>query len=292
MEGLTFAVIYARGGSKRLPHKNTRPFCGISIVGWAIIQATCSHLIDGVFVNTDDDEIEEIAKSFGANIIRRPDWPEPEKVSSNRPILNSIQELRKLFGDNFKRIIPIQVTQPLNKPEDFDNGIRYFDEYGCDVMGPMINSRETVILKKTSLYRARSILFDKKYNYLTQGPNWIVTRPNWFAAYCENLKSDFDEEVDKFEEWPIIERNFFPVECWQFPDVDTEVEFELGELLMNHYILKGRGPSVYYEYAVGKEKEMITVPRIDCRISDEDKAEIESETNRLLREYGGNLNQL
>jgi len=68
---MTIAVIIARGGSKRLPRKNLRPFCGHPLVSWAIVQAKSSRLIEEVYVSTDDDEIEEVSLKYGAKVIRR-----------------------------------------------------------------------------------------------------------------------------------------------------------------------------------------------------------------------------
>lgn len=67
------AVIPARGGSKRIPRKNIRPFAGKPMIGYAIEAALACGLFDKVIVSTDDDEIAEIAARHGAEIpFRRP----------------------------------------------------------------------------------------------------------------------------------------------------------------------------------------------------------------------------
>lgn len=60
------AVIPARGGSKRIPRKNIRDFCGKPIIAWSIEAARASALFDKVIVSTDDSEIAEVASKFGA----------------------------------------------------------------------------------------------------------------------------------------------------------------------------------------------------------------------------------
>jgi pseudaminic acid cytidylyltransferase len=62
------AIIPARGGSKRIPRKNIRPFLGKPIIGYVIETALQSGLFDEVMVSTDDDEIAAIAKEFGASV--------------------------------------------------------------------------------------------------------------------------------------------------------------------------------------------------------------------------------
>jgi len=61
-------VIPARGGSKRIPRKNIKSFCGQEIIGYSIKAALDSKCFDQVIVSTDDAEITEVAKSFGASV--------------------------------------------------------------------------------------------------------------------------------------------------------------------------------------------------------------------------------
>ena len=62
------AVIPARGGSKRIPRKNIKPFYGRPMISYSIQAALDSGLFDAVIVSTDDDEIAEVARSCGAEI--------------------------------------------------------------------------------------------------------------------------------------------------------------------------------------------------------------------------------
>lgn len=62
------AVIPARSGSKRIPHKNIKVFCGKPIIAYAIEAALKSCLYDEVIVSTDSEEIAEVAKEYGAKV--------------------------------------------------------------------------------------------------------------------------------------------------------------------------------------------------------------------------------
>lgn len=62
------AIITARGGSKRIPKKNIKDFCGKPIIAYSIEAAISSKLFDEVMVSTDDEEIAEIAKLYGAKV--------------------------------------------------------------------------------------------------------------------------------------------------------------------------------------------------------------------------------
>jgi len=71
---MRLCVIPARGGSKRIPHKNIKSFCGQAMIGYSIKAALDSQCFDQVIVSTDDAEIAKIAKLFGAIVpFVRPD---------------------------------------------------------------------------------------------------------------------------------------------------------------------------------------------------------------------------
>jgi len=70
---MKLAVIPARGGSKRIPRKNIKDFCGKPMIAWSIEAALACGLFDRIIVSTDDDEIAEIAIGWGVEVpFRRP----------------------------------------------------------------------------------------------------------------------------------------------------------------------------------------------------------------------------
>lgn len=65
---MNVAIILARGGSKRIPHKNIKPFCSKPMIAWPIEVAKQSGLFEHILVSTDDEEIAEVSKSCGAEV--------------------------------------------------------------------------------------------------------------------------------------------------------------------------------------------------------------------------------
>jgi N-acylneuraminate cytidylyltransferase len=65
---MRLAVIPARGGSKRIPRKNIKPFCGLPMIAWSIRAAIQSQCFDRIIVSTDDAEIAAVAKAHGAEV--------------------------------------------------------------------------------------------------------------------------------------------------------------------------------------------------------------------------------
>ena len=68
MADKAIAIITARGGSKRIPKKNIKEFCGKPILAYSIEAALASNIFDQVMVSTDSEEIAEIARRYGAKV--------------------------------------------------------------------------------------------------------------------------------------------------------------------------------------------------------------------------------
>ena len=65
---MRIAVIPARGGSKRIPRKNIKEFCGQAMIAWPINLVKKCGLFDHIIVSTDDEEIAEVSKTCGAEV--------------------------------------------------------------------------------------------------------------------------------------------------------------------------------------------------------------------------------
>jgi CMP-N-acetylneuraminic acid synthetase len=256
---MTIACIIARGGSKRLPRKNVKPFCGHPLVAWAITQARCSHLVDKVYLSTDDDEIETIGRKYGAEIIRRPDWPDADQASGTRPMAHMVELLVAKYGPEFDTHVSMLPTKPLVLPNQIDTAIMAYRTYGFDNIAYLCPERQVVVFKKLSEHRVRNVIFNKTYGYLIDGLGFNVTSPGWYLnffvkAQVEKAGDDTDKTIDKVCADGAGEAYYLQSESWQHADVDTAPEFEFAELVMDHYILKGRGMAVYEEYAAQKNK--------------------------------------
>lgn len=81
------AYIPARGGSKRIPRKNIREFAGVPALGRVIEVASSTNLFDRVVVSTDNTEIAEVARRYGASVIRR----DPSRADDHTGLLEVVQ---------------------------------------------------------------------------------------------------------------------------------------------------------------------------------------------------------
>ena len=93
---MNVAVIPARGGSKRIPRKNIRQFCGKPMVAWPIEVAKQSKLFEHILVSTDDEEIAEVSKSCGADVpFMRPAELSDDYVGTTEVIAHAVSWMHK-----------------------------------------------------------------------------------------------------------------------------------------------------------------------------------------------------
>jgi len=120
---MRLAVIPARGGSKRIPRKNIREFCGRPMIAWSITAALESRCFDTVIVSTDDEEIAQIAKSEGADVpFMRPLALSGDKAPTLPVInhaLNWLLEQKKPPSE----ACCIYATAPFVRSEDLKRGL-------------------------------------------------------------------------------------------------------------------------------------------------------------------------
>ncbi len=116
------AIVPARGGSKRLPRKNVLDLAGKPLIAWSIEAGLKSKYIDKVIVTSDDDEILDIAKKFGSDIIKRPDELASDTATSFDAIEHTIQNTYK-----YDYVILLQPTSPLRNEKHIDKAIELLD---------------------------------------------------------------------------------------------------------------------------------------------------------------------
>lgn len=112
----TIAIIPARGGSKRLPGKNTKLLGGKPLIEWTLDAARNSGVIDLIVVTSDDEEVLAIARRNQAVAIHRPAVLASDTATTVDTVLHALQCLTDR-GFTYERIMVLQPTSPLRRPE-------------------------------------------------------------------------------------------------------------------------------------------------------------------------------
>ena len=131
------AIILARGGSRRIPRKNIRPFLGRPMIAWPIEAARASSLFDHVVVSTDDDEIAAIAEAYGAEVpFRRPPALAGDDVSTDEALLDAVERC-SLF-ETFDVGCCIYPTAPFLTPRELELGLELLVRSGGTSAFPVV----------------------------------------------------------------------------------------------------------------------------------------------------------
>jgi len=106
------AIIPARGESKRIPRKNIKDFFGKPLIAYSIETALNSKLFDKIIVTTDDQEIMNIAKEYGAQTYKRPEYL-ADDFTATQPVIDNVLEYLKKNNEEYDYYCTIYATAPL-----------------------------------------------------------------------------------------------------------------------------------------------------------------------------------
>lgn len=216
------AIITARGGSKRIPRKNIRSFYGKPVIAYAIHTALESELFDEVMVSTDDEEIAEISKKFGAKI------PFMRSSETSNDFAGTLDVLKEVIGNyskrgiNFDELCCIYPVSPLIQKESLIQGFNILKNPDVNFVIPVckystpiqrslkIENGKLLMADELSLnIRSQDLevrYFDVGQFYIAKVEQLLKSKSlftNNTAAYEVN---EFHvQDVDNEEDWKMLE---------------------------------------------------------------------------------------
>lgn len=223
-------IIPARGGSKGVPRKNIKLLAGKPLIVWTIEEAQKSGVIDKLIVSTDDEEIAEVAREYGAEVpFMRPPELATDEAKGIDVVLHAMNWYEEK-GENFDLVILLQPTSPLRKAEDILGALKTFIEKKagavvsvceCEHSPLWMNTlgedlRMNDFLPKEAFNKNRQEL--KKFYRL----NGAVYVAEW--EYLRGHKGFFGE--DTFAYIMTNEKSI---------DIDKIIDFKIAEAILNKY---------------------------------------------------------
>jgi len=225
MKAKNLCIIPARGGSKRIPRKNIKPFKGKPIIAYSIIAAFESGLFDEVMVSTDDLEIAEIAKSYGASIPFLRSEENSNEFATTADVLKEVLNSYKKEGKEFDYICCIYPTAPFVSSKRLIEGFEMLNK-GADSVLPIlsfdypiwrsfkVNEKECLEYNWSEFINTRSQDLPTAYHDAGQ----------WYWVNCNRLKvtgtmifdttkgvhlSPFEaHDIDTLHDWTLAELKY------------------------------------------------------------------------------------
>ncbi len=217
-------LIPARGGSKGIPRKNIMEFCGRPLLAWSILQSIESSCVDEVYVTSDDTEILQVAKSYGALVVRRPPELATDTASAEAALLHALDTIERPASRKIEVVVFLQATSPLREPSDIDGAVEKLLKEGADSLLSMsvpgdlgiftLQGNELKGLTFDPFNRVRRQ--DRESIYLENGSIWVF-RPESLRK-CNNrlggkismfeLPAWKSFEIDRYEDIEVCEYYF------------------------------------------------------------------------------------
>lgn len=217
------AIIPARGGSKRIPRKNIKEFCGKPILAYSVEVALKAGLFDEVMVSTDDNEIAEVARKFGASVPFIRSKETANDFAILKDVLYEVLEKYKEMGKEFDEVCCILPTAPLLESEDILKSYEILASNSATSVVPVVKYSYTI-------WRSLKIQDGRlQMNWPENFPKRSQDLPEAFhdagLFYWYNKKY-FEEKIPGFGE------NAYPYILAEekVQDIDTEDDWRIAEM--------------------------------------------------------------
>lgn len=216
---MRLAVIPARGGSKRIPRKNIRSFCGRPLISWSIEAAITSACFDHVIVSTDDEEVVEVACAAGAEVpFARPAALSDDHTTTRAVIQHAIRWYEE-HGAPPGEVCCIYATAPFVRAADIRRGLAMLAAVDCDYVlsvtsfaSPIqralkLDATGRIDMLHPEHFRSRSQDLEEAYHdagqfYWGRAASWLTDGPPFGPrARAVVLPRHRVQDIDTFEDW-------------------------------------------------------------------------------------------
>lgn len=219
----SIAIITARGGSKRIPRKNIKEFCGKPIIAYSIEAAIKSELFDEVMVSTDDEEIKEIAIKYGAKVPFMRSEKTSNDYATTQDVLFEVLEEYKKMGQEFDYLCCLYPTAPFVTAEKLKKSMQMLEETNCDTVIPVVSF--SFPPQRAFVINDNQLKYHQPENALARSQDLQTMYHDCGQYYCLNVARFIEEKKMVMENVkPIIESEL------EVQDIDNEMDWQLAEL--------------------------------------------------------------
>ena len=219
----TIAIITARGGSKRIPRKNIRDFCGSPIISYSIDAAINSNIFAEVMVSTDDNEIAKIALENGAQVPFYRSSRNSDDYSTTADVLIEVLSEYEKKGLKFDYLCCIYPTAPFVTSEKLKLALK-----------KMINEKAEAIIPVVKFsYPPQRAFIIKDDKLIYKYPENVFKRSQDLESLYHDAGQFYFIKVETFmKNKTLVCKNTIPliVDELSVQDIDTEEDWKMAEL--------------------------------------------------------------
>ena len=223
MKDQAVAIITARGGSKRIPKKNIKDFCGKPILAYSIEAALKSELFKEVMVSTDSEEIAEVARRYGAAVpFMRSNKTSDDYATTADVLMEVLCEYEKR-GETFQYMACIYPTAPFVTAEKLIQGMELLKKENANMVMPVV-----------------PFSYPPQRGYIIQNQRLNMKYKENFSRRSQDLEKIYHDcgqfylyQIDEYRRQKgIIMEGIIPfvVSELQVQDIDNEIDWKLAEM--------------------------------------------------------------
>ncbi|MCG6142117.1 pseudaminic acid cytidylyltransferase [Leptospira mtsangambouensis] len=221
------AIITARGGSKRIPRKNIKNFCGKPIIAYPINLALESKIFNNVIVSTDDLEIKKISENYGAEVpFLRSAKTSDDFATTSDVLVEVLNTYESQLGKKFDFACCIYPTSPLLKQEYLVKALDLLKSKDADSVFPIIRYSSPIqralienpmgfiemIQPENMQVRSQDLqpaFFDAGQFYFFNVKSFLLKRKMWTERSVGLEISDLEaQDIDNESDWKIAELKY------------------------------------------------------------------------------------
>ena len=217
------AIITARGGSKRIPRKNIREFCGKPILAYSIEAARESGLFDTVMVSTEDREIAGIARQYGAEVpFYRSERTAGDFATTNDVLLEVLEEYGKR-GAHYDLVCCIYPTAPFVTADKLKCAMERLEGSDADTLIPVVNFS----------YPPQRAMIVKEGRLVFEYPQYLDSRSQDLEPHYHDVGQFYLFYTEAFRKnKKLMVGNILPyvVSEMEVQDIDNQTDWEIAEI--------------------------------------------------------------
>ena len=215
-------IIPARGGSKRIPRKNVKLFLGKPMLAYSIEAALATNIFDEVMVSTDDEDIAEVARQYGAKVPFMRSAETANDFATTADVLHEVIDKYKELGQEFDNFCCIYATAPMIQSKDIISAYNRLQSSDFTMVYPVVQFSYPIwrcldLAEDGSMKRhwpefENSRSQDLRKEYHDTGTFYWYKTKEWLAGNIKIGGIEVDEttiqDIDTETDWKIAEMKY------------------------------------------------------------------------------------